>query len=179
MSDDARYIGLITRTVAFAFDAVVINLVALLVSVGTALILSLFHKVGSDLRDVLLAVAGLAYILWTIGYFVGFWSATGETPGDRLMRIRVVPAEGGRLKPRRALVRCLCLVLSALPLFAGYLMIPFDSRRRALHDVIARTAVVESAKMSLAAIRRARRQAERELRSSDSGDERGAVVSQA
>jgi uncharacterized RDD family membrane protein YckC len=178
VNDEERYIGLATRVVGFALDAAVIDVVALIVGVGAGLILSLF-KVGGDLKTVLLAVGAALYVLWIIGYFVGFWSATGETPGSRIMRFRVMARGGERLKPRRALLRCFGLVLSALPLFAGYLMILFDSERRALHDRIARTVVVESPRLSIAAARRARRQAERELRSSHSGDERGAAVSQA
>jgi uncharacterized RDD family membrane protein YckC len=178
MVDEERYIGLVTRTIAFALDAALINLGALLVSVGAALILSLFH-VDQLAHDVLVVVGAVLYVLWTIGYFAGFWAATGETPGDRVLRIRVVPVEGGRLTPRRAVLRCLGLVLSAIPLFAGYLMILFDRRRRALHDVMARTVVVESPTLSIAEVRRQRRKVERALRSSDSGDERGLSVSQA
>ena len=78
-----------------------------------------------------------------MGYFVVFWTTTGQTPGDRLMRIRVQPASGGSLPPRRALLRFVGLSLAALPLFAGYLMILVDDRRRGLHDLLARTVVVE------------------------------------
>ena len=178
MSDDARYIGLVTRTVAFALDAAVINLVALLVSIGASLILSLFH-VQHALKEVLIVVGAVVYVLWTIGYFVGFWSTTGETPGDRVMRIRVVASSGDRVTPRWALVRCAGAVLSVLLLFTGYLLILFDRRRRGLLDVLARTVVVESPAPSIVAVRRERRRVERALRSSHSGDEREAFVSQA
>jgi uncharacterized RDD family membrane protein YckC len=178
MAGEERYIGLVSRTVAFAIDAAVINVVALLVSTGAALILSLF-SVGHDLKTALLAVAGVVYVAWVIGYFVGFWSVTGETPGDRFMRVRVVSAGGGKIGVRQALLRCVCLLLSALALFIPNLLILFDKRRRALHDVVARTVVVESPTLSLAEVRRQRRRAERALRSSDSGDERAASVAQA
>lgn len=163
MSDDERYIGLVTRTVAFALDAAVINVVALLVSLGASLILSLFH-VESQLKDVLLVIGTVIYVLWTIAYFVVFWSTTGETPGDRMMRCRVVAVGGERIKPRRALLRCIGLLLSAIPLFAGYLLILFDGRRRAFHDRLARTVVIESATLSLAEQRRIARRTARALR---------------
>jgi uncharacterized RDD family membrane protein YckC len=175
---EPQYIGLLTRTVAFALDAAVINLVALVVELGVALILSVFH-VEQDVKKAFVGIGAGVYALWTIAYFVTFWCTTGETPGDRLMRIRVVAANGDRVKPRWALVRCVGAVLSALPLFAGYLLILFDRRRRGFLDVLARTVVVESPKLSLASQRRARRRAERELRSPHSGDDREAVVSQA
>jgi uncharacterized RDD family membrane protein YckC len=178
VSDGTRYIGLITRAVAFALDAAVINVVALVVELGVALILSVLH-VPKEIKHVLLGVGAVAYVLWTIGYFVTFWCATGETPGDRLMRIRVVASNGDRVKPRWALVRCAGAVLSALPLFAGYLMILFDHRRRGLLDMLARTVVIESPELSLAAQRRARRRAQGPARSSHSGDDREALVPQA
>jgi uncharacterized RDD family membrane protein YckC len=181
VKDDTGYIGLVTRVVAVVIDAAVINLVALLVSLGAGLILSLFH-IGSVLKDVLIVVGAVVYVLWTMAYFVGFWVTTGETLGDRVMRIRVVAADGSRVKPRWALVRIVGAVLSALPLFAGYLMILFDRRRRGLLDIMARTVVVESPNLSITARRRARRralEAENYIRSSDSGDEREAFVPQA
>ena len=64
-------------------------------------------------------IGAVAYALWGMGYFVGFWSGTGQTPGSRVMQIRVVAVEGEPIKPRRALVRCIGLLLAALPLFAG------------------------------------------------------------
>jgi uncharacterized RDD family membrane protein YckC len=178
MAGETRYIGLLTRTVAFAIDAAVLNVVALLVSTGAALILSLF-TVGHDVKTVLIAIGGVVYVLWVIGYFVGFWSVAGETPGNRFMRIRVTSSDGGRVGVVQAVLRCVCLLLSALALFIPLLLILFDSRRRALHDVVARTVVVESPTLSLAAVRRERRRADRGLRSSHSGDEPRASVSQA
>jgi uncharacterized RDD family membrane protein YckC len=180
MGDDQRYVGLATRTVAFVIDAVVLNVVALVVAVGAALILSVF-RVGHhhDLKTVLLSVGAAVYGVWVITYFAGFWAATGQTPGGRFMRMRVVAKDGGRVRPWWALLRSVALLLSPVLLFAGCLLVLFDRRRRALHDVIARTVVIESPLLSPAAERRARRRVEQALRSSHSGDERAAPVAQA
>jgi uncharacterized RDD family membrane protein YckC len=153
-----RYVGLATRVIAFVVDAALINLVAIIVAVGAALILSLFH-LPDNLKTVLVAVGGAAYILWTLGYFVVFWSTTGQTPGARVMQIRVITANGGEFKPRRAARRCIGVVLAALPLFAGYVLILFDGRRRGFQDRFAGTLVVEAPSLSLAAQRRARTRA--------------------
>jgi hypothetical protein len=58
------------------------------------------------------------------------------------MQIRMVTANGGRLKFRRAVLRCIALFLAALPLFAGLIVIPFDARRRGFPDRLVRTRVV-------------------------------------
>jgi uncharacterized RDD family membrane protein YckC len=139
-----RYEGLVTRAIAFSIDAALINLVALLVGVGIGLALSIVDP-GGGTETVLLACGGVAFVAWAVGYFVVFWSTTGQTPGNRLMRIRVCCADDGAvLKPRRALLRFGALVLAALPLFAGFLPVLFDDRRRGVHDMIARTVVVTS-----------------------------------
>jgi uncharacterized RDD family membrane protein YckC len=138
------YEGLVTRSIAFALDAAVINLVAIAVGAIVALGLSVLST-PDWLDTVLLAVAGAAYVIWTIGYFATFWSTTGQTPGDRLMQIRVCRAEGGEpLSVTGSVFRLLCIALAALPLFAGFLPILFDNRRRGVHDMLAGTVVVAS-----------------------------------
>jgi uncharacterized RDD family membrane protein YckC len=138
------YQGLVTRAIAFAVDAAIINLVAIAVAGGVALTLSVL-QFPSSLDPVLIAMGGAAYVFWSIGYFVTFWSSTGETPGNRLMRIRVCVADSGAPpQPLRALARLGALVLAVTPLFAGLLTILVDDRRRGLHDMLAGTVVVAS-----------------------------------
>jgi uncharacterized RDD family membrane protein YckC len=136
------YQGLVTRAIAFAVDAAIINLVAIAVAGGVALALSVLAFPNS-LEPVLIALGGAAYVLWSMGYFVVFWSSTGETPGNRLMRIRVCVADSDAPpRPLRALARLASLVLAVTPLFAGLLPILVDDRRRGLHDMLAGTVVV-------------------------------------
>jgi uncharacterized RDD family membrane protein YckC len=137
------YVGLVTRLLAFGVDAAVINGVAVVVGAIFALAFSVLN-LPHELEVVAAAIGGVAYVLWAIGYFVTFWATTGQTPGNRLLRIRVQTADGRRLLPRRALVRFGGLILAALPLFAGYLMILVTDRRRGLQDILARTVVVEA-----------------------------------
>ena len=72
-----------------------------------------------------------------------FWATTGQTPGNRVLRIRVRGVRRVAPAPRRALLRFVGLTLAAIPLFAGFLIILVDDRRRGLQDVLARTVVVE------------------------------------
>jgi uncharacterized RDD family membrane protein YckC len=153
--EQPRYVGLATRVVAFVIDAALIDLVGVVVTAAVALIVSLFHF-PHQLETILKWIGAGAFILWSAAYFVGFWSATGQTPGNRLMQIRVVTADGDRVKPRRGIVRCVGLVLAALPLFAGYALILFDRHRRGFQDRFAGTVVVEAPDLSLAQARRAK-----------------------
>jgi uncharacterized RDD family membrane protein YckC len=137
------YVGLITRAIAFALDAALINLVAMITAALITLTLSVV-TIPEDLRTVMAAAGGAIYLVWTIGYFATFWATTGQTPGSRLLGIRVCEASGAGLRPRQALVRFLGLTLAVLPLFAGFLLILVDDRRRGLHDVVAQTVVVDA-----------------------------------
>ncbi len=171
------YVGLVTRGIAFAIDAAIINVAATIVAFGIALIVSILHF-PHTLKTIIAAIGAGVYILWCAGYFVGFWSTTGQTPGSRIMRMRVVAAKGERLKPRRAALRCVGVVLSALPLFAGFLLILFDDHRRGFHDRLARTVVVEAPDLSIFEQRRRARLETSVLpspRSSQSGDDPGAA----
>src|SRR5207247_9385303 len=74
-------------------------------------------------------------------YFVGFWAAAGQTPGMRLMRLRVLTGSGTPPSFVRSVVRLFGLALAIIPCFAGFLPVLVDGRRRALQDYLARTAV--------------------------------------
>ena len=141
----ADYTGLVTRAIGFGIDAVIIDLAAIVVVAIVALALSLFN-IPSRIDTALAAIGAVVFIVWAAAYFVTFWSTTGQTPGARIMRFRVLApgATHGHIGPRRALVRLVGMVLAAIPLLAGYFMVLFDDRRRGLHDRMARTVVVDA-----------------------------------
>ena len=58
-----------------------------------------------------------------------------------MMRLRVAGPRGDPPGVGRSLVRLIGLVLAIIPLFAGFLPVLFDDRRRALQDFLAGTAV--------------------------------------
>ena len=92
------YAGIATRAIALVLDLVIVNV---LVIVGGAL-LGLVTSLVGDLRPEWLAEALVAagWALSVTVYFVLFWSVTGQTPGMRAMRLRVVT--GGRDARRRS-----------------------------------------------------------------------------
>jgi uncharacterized RDD family membrane protein YckC len=155
------YTGLVTRAIGFGIDAVIIDLAAVIVAAIVALALNLLD-VPSKIGVALAAVGAVVFVAWTGAYFVTFWSTTGQTPGARVMRFRVLaPGETrGHIAPRRALLRLLGMILAAIPLLAGYFMVLFDDRRRGLHDRLARTVVIDAPDTETPVRRmRARRQA--------------------
>ena len=136
------YAGFVTRAIAFAIDIALIDLAAASVAVVVGLGISALD-VPDVVVTVAVAVGGLAFIAWSVGYFATFWSTTGQTPGSRVMGVRVVCARSGEsVGLWSAVVRLVGMLLAALPLFAGFLLILVDDRRRGLQDRLARTVVV-------------------------------------
>jgi uncharacterized RDD family membrane protein YckC len=138
------YAGLVTRAIAFAVDAAIVNGTGVLVGLVVGLGISTLN-LPDTLDKILVAIGGVVFAVWTIGYFVTFWSATGQTPGNRLLGIRVRRSGADEpLRPRWALVRFGGLFLAALPLLLGFVPILLDGRRRGVQDFLARSVVVHA-----------------------------------
>ncbi len=75
-------------------------------------------------------------------YYVLFWSLSGQTPGARLLGVRVVAADGGPPSWARAVARALVRALGLLAGALGWVWALFDLERRAWHDKLAGTWVV-------------------------------------
>jgi uncharacterized RDD family membrane protein YckC len=138
-----RYAGLATRTLAFAADVAIVNIVGWFVALVVSLCIS-FIGVPDEVAAVLVALGSIVALCWSVGYFAFFWSTTGQTPGNRLMAIRVVDARTlAPPRPGRAVRRFFCLIIAALPFCLGFLWVLVDDRRRGWHDKLARTVVAD------------------------------------
>jgi uncharacterized RDD family membrane protein YckC len=134
------YGGVATRTIALAIDAAV-TIVLFMSAVG---IVALVASLVGGLRPQWLVGALLAsgWMLVAGAYFVLFWSAAGQTPGMRLLRVRVCGPAGDKPSIGRSVVRLVGLVLAIVPLFAGFVPVLFTERRRGLPDFLAGTVVL-------------------------------------
>jgi uncharacterized RDD family membrane protein YckC len=159
LEENPPYVGLVTRGISWAVDALIINLAAIITGLGAELIASIF-PITKNLKPLFLAIAAGVYVVWAAAYFVVFWSISGQTPGSRVMQVRLVTPGGGKVKPVRALLRCIGMNLAMLPLPWGYVPIPFG--RLGFPDWLAHTGVIEAQGLSLAAARQKRMRDERE-----------------
>ena len=139
------YAGIVSRTVALAIDAGTLTIGFAIASGVLGLILSLFTAVEISSPGAVLGAAA-TWSLVVATYFVLFWTLAGETPGMRLMALRVRNAAGDPPGFGKALVRFAGLVLAAIPFCAGFLTILFDERRLGLKDMLAGTVVVYAPK---------------------------------
>jgi uncharacterized RDD family membrane protein YckC/plasmid stabilization system protein ParE len=136
-----EFAGVASRGIALVVDALAIITISLAVGAAAGLVGALVGGIRPHwLAGTLLGLAGFAI---AVGYFTLFWQTAGQTPGMRLMHVRVLPGRGDRrMTVWRALVRTLGLALAIIPCFLGFVPALFDSRRRALPDYLAGTVVV-------------------------------------
>ena len=134
------YGGIATRAIALATDAAV-TIVLFMSAVGiVALIASLVGGLRPEWLVGALLASGWMLVVGT--YFVLFWSAAGQTPGMRLLHVRVRGPAGDTPSIGRSLVRLVGLVLAIVPMFAGFVPVLFTQRRRGLPDFLAGTVVL-------------------------------------
>jgi uncharacterized RDD family membrane protein YckC len=133
------YAGIATRAVALAIDVAIAQVIVLTGGAILALVASLVSDVRLDTLGRVLAAG--AWLTVVGSYFVLFWSTAGQTPGMRLMALRVMTPDGAHPGVARSVLRLIGLGLAIVPLFAGFLPVLVDARRRGLHDLIAGTVV--------------------------------------
>ncbi len=136
-----HYAGAATRLGAFILDLVVSVGIFYVSIVAIAFVVRLFT--GNEINVTRgSAWWGLPLLAWEFLYFWYCWTLAGKTPGMAVFGLRVVRGDGARVRTGRAAVRTFFFVFSWVFFLIGFLGIVFGKRRRALHDVIANTAVV-------------------------------------
>ena len=144
------------RLLAFALDLILISILATPILMTLALVflpdwfvqyvvvtsqppftppdLPLYPKlIANLLSDLVLAL-----------YFTGFHFAHGKTPAKSLFRLRVVDPSGQNPGLLKSVLRALVLIFSMGLLFLPLTYAFFNPQRRALHDFVAGTYVVEA-----------------------------------
>jgi len=132
--------GFVSRGVALVVDGLLAQVAFLILAGSVAIVLGLVSSLHSGWLNGALASAG--WLIVVAAYFSLFWTGSGQTPGMRLMGVRVVAPSGDTPSLFRSLVRVAGLVLAIIPLGAGFLPALVDSRRRSLPDYLAHTTVV-------------------------------------
>jgi uncharacterized RDD family membrane protein YckC len=135
------YAGLLGRFAAGALDLALMSIIFL----GGAAMVGVVSNLVGGLRPSWLeaAIASVGSALGAAIYLVLFWTVAGQTPGMRVMGLRLVVGRDGNQPPGagRALLRVVALAIAIVPFFAGFLPVLFDRRRRAIQDMLAGTVV--------------------------------------
>jgi uncharacterized RDD family membrane protein YckC len=130
--------GPVTRFLAFSIDLAAITVISGLLSQ----VLLLTAIVNSDFA---LAARTICYFVVTIGYSILLeWHWRGQTLGKRVLKIRVIDAEGFRLRPSQIVIRNLLRVVDLLPAFyaVGGICCALSAKYQRLGDFAANTVVI-------------------------------------
>lgn len=88
-------------------------------------------------------------IIWfdnilTMVYFIVMEGGNNQaTFGKQILRIRVTGLQGEKIDYKKAFIRNICKIISALIIGIGFIMVLFTDKKQGLHDIIAETLVVE------------------------------------
>ena len=165
-----QYAGFISRLAAFVIDAVLINVTVFAATGLTVLMFSFFTdafamlpgRPNNAFESVAAIITGVvaigSYLAMLFLYPILFWLISGQTIGKRAMGLRVVRMDGSRMTFWRGFARVLGYLLSALPLFLGFVWVIFNNERRGWHDLLADTCVIYSWEARDSAVLRTRLQ---------------------
>jgi uncharacterized RDD family membrane protein YckC len=135
-----EYAGFTTRLVAFVVDLMIVIASIAMITVVADLLNSVlgFIPSTSTLLSLMVALTSLVFLQ---AYWITFWMLAGQTPGKRLMGLRIVTVDGGRVTIGVSIRRLIGYYISAI-LFLGFLWVLVDNRRQGFHDKLAGTYVL-------------------------------------
>jgi uncharacterized RDD family membrane protein YckC len=122
--------------------AALVDLVALFVG-GFVLGLVVGLVTGGDAFG---GSANAIFVAWALYYYFAFESGDGQTPGKKLLKLRVVRADGGPVGMREIAIRTILRLVDGLLLYLVGLivMLATGERRQRLGDLAAGTIVVDA-----------------------------------
>lgn len=143
--NDIVYAGFMRRWAALFLDQMILAVPMVFIVVLLAIPLGLSSHEGHNAAGALAQV--IYFLLWIIAaplYYAGQESSVHQaTLGKRALGIKVTDDKGQRLDFSHALGRWFAAALSHLTFDVGFLMAAFTERKRALHDMVASTLVVD------------------------------------
>jgi uncharacterized RDD family membrane protein YckC len=144
--------GIGSRFTAAFLDTLILGLIDILIFVFFLFVLFPLASAGSYLWTVLIAIEIVLYFVISFGYFVYYeFQRNGQTPGKRMMRIRVMKYGGLPVDLTSAMIRNLMRPVD-LALFAsaiGFLVIFLSKLSQRTGDYVAGTVVIHDRMVSL------------------------------
>ncbi len=140
----------VTRKAGFVFRGIALFLDCLILwgaFVATFYVFSILASILSlddDARITFVLVGGnFGWIVIFLSYFLFFWTYSGQTPGNKVMRIKVIDVYGETISSNQALLRLIIgYNVNIISYGLGFLWAIWDTDRQGWHDKIAKTYVV-------------------------------------
>ncbi len=145
------YAGFWRRLIAFVIDNLIIHISGGVIVLGLAIAAIMVGFDPFQAQDVIEDVpdsggafyAAIAMLsAMQVGYFVYFHGRTGQTPGKKLLGVKVVRISGAAMTYGVAFLRWVGYIISGLFLYLGFIWIAFDRKKQGWHDKIAGTYVI-------------------------------------
>ncbi|QLQ05522.1 MAG: RDD family protein [Anaerolineae bacterium] len=149
-----QYAGFVSRAVGLAIDVLISTVSVAIVSWFLITVMGLFgiNVTNCPRGDSMTYWWSICYIssimlvsfaaLFFPVYLLLFWTLAGETPGMRVMGVRVVRRDGRRVNLWVAIKRLFGYFVCFFTLGLGFLWVLLDDQRQGLHDMIAGTVVI-------------------------------------
>jgi len=129
-----KYASFTRRFVASMVDSIILGIINLAIQSG----------MGFQLKEKS-AIIYIVTLIVSMVFEIGFWiKRDGQTPGKRVMHIKVIKANGEKFDWFTGFIRYFGQFVSAFALCLGYLAIISDKKKQSWHDKLAGTYVVES-----------------------------------
>ncbi|MFY0516585.1 RDD family protein [Lysinibacillus sp. UGB7] len=147
---NVNFSGFWTRFLAYLIDGIVLGLVYIPIVVVSGIIqVVLSISLGEEsILGVAIAtwiIASIIYLAVGLAYMILMPASKYQgTVGKKLMGIKIVDEDGGRISVSKSVLRYLGMIVSGLTFYIGYIMIAFHPQKRALHDIIGGTYVVSA-----------------------------------
>jgi uncharacterized RDD family membrane protein YckC len=92
---------------------------------------------------ILSVISSLSFLITSVYFWYFLTRNNGQTPGNQLMKIRVIKMNGTPIKDSDAIIRYVGYAVNNI-FFIGWAWAFFDSNRQGWHDKIAETYVVKA-----------------------------------
>ena len=135
--------GFWVRFLAQFIDGIIVQAIIFSVVLVVFFVVSVAYQGGLDFEQIHDGVAILFLAVVPIVVVILWVRWHGRTPGKALLRIRIVRLDGKDLTPKDAILRYLAYIPSWLLFFVNFFMLGFRKDKRALHDLMAKTKVID------------------------------------
>ena len=143
-----HYGGFWRRTIAFLIDKVALSLISMILLFIASLFLGLGFpfNLSINISEVITGTFLLSYygttIFLNMVYFTYFHGTTGQTPGKKILGLKVIQKTGNEMTLGLAFLRWVGYIISGLVFNLGFLWVAFDRKKQGWHDKIAATYVI-------------------------------------
>ena len=144
----AEYATLVDRAVAVIIDSIIAGIITMAISIPLFGFTMLSMTAMADPTAIfgsMMGMYGTVFIVWLL-YYTYFEGTSGQTPGKKMMKIKVVREDNKPMEFSVALIRNILRFIDAMPTLyiLGIILIAATEKKQRLGDIVAKTLVVKA-----------------------------------